>query len=175
MNYSTLSPESETCSRFSRDKARLAFHAQTTGFYAFASLIDMGFRGHWPARPTLTPQIRFLYIGSRFLLHASFRPRLAATPLRFAILTSPLSGCEEDLHLQAVEHARAYQQKKRAASRPPLFFFRFQLFSSSKFCSLLTRRSFVNRTWHHRAGASILLFYFSTPLRCFLPLRLSTV
>jgi hypothetical protein len=39
------------------------------------------------------------------LLHASFRPRLAATPLRFAI-TSPLSGCEEDLHLQAVEHAR---------------------------------------------------------------------
>jgi hypothetical protein len=27
------------------------------------------------------------------------------TPLRFAI-TSPPSGCEEDLHLQAVEHAR---------------------------------------------------------------------
>jgi hypothetical protein len=39
------------------------------------------------------------------LLHASFRPRLATTPLRFAI-TSPPSGCEEDLHLQAIEHAR---------------------------------------------------------------------
>src|SRR5882762_452745 len=34
------------------------------------------------------------------------RPRLAAgviSPLRFAI-TSPPSGCEEDLHLQAVDH-----------------------------------------------------------------------
>jgi hypothetical protein len=24
-----------------------------------------GLRDHWPARPTLTPQIQFLYIGSR--------------------------------------------------------------------------------------------------------------
>src|SRR5215475_4462249 len=39
------------------------------------------------------------------LLHASFRPRLATTPLRFAI-TSPPSGCEKDFHLRAVEHAR---------------------------------------------------------------------
>src|SRR5436853_815842 len=42
------------------------------------------------------------------LLHASFRPRLAAgviSPLRFAITSRP-SRCEEDLHLQAVEHAR---------------------------------------------------------------------
>jgi len=39
------------------------------------------------------------------LLHASFRPPLARTPLRFAS-TSPPSGCAEDLHLQAVEHAR---------------------------------------------------------------------
>src|SRR5712664_789084 len=45
------------------------------------------------------------------LLHASFRPRLAATPLRFAI-TSPLSGCEEDLHLQAVEHARRTKEDR---------------------------------------------------------------
>jgi hypothetical protein len=49
------------------------------------------------------------------LLHASFRPRLAATPLRFAI-TSPLSGCEEDLHLQAVEHARRTKIKTAARS-----------------------------------------------------------
>ncbi len=39
------------------------------------------------------------------MLHASFRPRLAATPLRFAN-TSPPSGCVGDLHPQAVEHAR---------------------------------------------------------------------
>src|SRR5215469_6132225 len=51
------------------------------------------------------------------LLHASFRARLATTPLRFAI-TSPLSGCEKDLHLQAVEHAR--HTKQRHGPRPCL-------------------------------------------------------
>src|SRR5215831_9931576 len=39
------------------------------------------------------------------LLHASFRPRLAVTPLRFAN-PSPPSGWIEDSHLQAVDHAR---------------------------------------------------------------------
>ena len=39
------------------------------------------------------------------MLHASFRRRLATTPLRFAN-TSPPSGCVGDLHPQAVEHAR---------------------------------------------------------------------
>src|SRR6266699_49746 len=39
------------------------------------------------------------------LLRASFRPRLAATPLRFAN-PSPPSGWIEDFHLQAVDHAR---------------------------------------------------------------------
>jgi hypothetical protein len=37
------------------------------------------------------------------------------TPLRFAI-TSPPSGCEEDLHLQAVEHARHTKITARLAS-----------------------------------------------------------
>ena len=39
------------------------------------------------------------------LLHASFRPRLATTPLRFAN-PSPPSGWVEDFHLQADIHAR---------------------------------------------------------------------
>jgi len=55
------------------------------------------------------------------LLHASFGPRLAASvvsPLRFAI-TSPPSGCEEDLHLQAVEHAR--HTIKGTGFQPSLF------------------------------------------------------
>ena len=39
------------------------------------------------------------------LLHASFRPRLATTPLRFAN-PSPPSGWIEDFHLQAAEHAQ---------------------------------------------------------------------
>src|SRR5215510_4575024 len=39
------------------------------------------------------------------LLHASFRPHLAVTPLRFAN-PSPPAGWIEDSHLQAVDHAR---------------------------------------------------------------------
>jgi hypothetical protein len=55
------------------------------------------------------------------LLHASFRPRLATTPLRFAI-TSPPSGCEEDLHLQAIEHARhTTMARMRRVEEPAVF------------------------------------------------------
>jgi len=39
------------------------------------------------------------------LLHASFRPHLAVTPLHFAN-PSPPSGWVKDFHLQAVDHAR---------------------------------------------------------------------
>ena len=51
------------------------------------------------------------------LLPASFRPRLAATPLRFAN-PSPPSGWVEDFHLQAVEHAR-HTSSRQGALRPP--------------------------------------------------------
>ena len=46
------------------------------------------------------------------LLHASFRPRLATTPLRF---TNPLppSSWIEDFHLQAVDHARHTWTRRR--------------------------------------------------------------
>jgi hypothetical protein len=46
------------------------------------------------------------------LLHASFGPRLATTPLLFAT-PSPPSGWIEDFHLQAVVHARYTKQKPR--------------------------------------------------------------
>jgi len=59
-------------------------------------------RGYWmPGRP----RYPVLVHRAAVLLHASFRPRLAATPLRFAN-PSPPSGWIEDLHLQAVDHAR---------------------------------------------------------------------
>jgi hypothetical protein len=51
------------------------------------------------------PRYPVLVHRAAALLHASFRPRLAATPLRFAT-PSPPSGWTEDLHLQAVDHAR---------------------------------------------------------------------
>jgi hypothetical protein len=56
------------------------------------------------AQPPDLPPVRLMDMG------ASFRPRLATTPLRFAI-TSPPSGCEEDFHLQAVDHARHTTKK----------------------------------------------------------------
>jgi hypothetical protein len=63
VNYSTLSPESETCSRSPEMFDR--FPRATTEF-TLCVLDRYGLRDHWPARPTLTPPIRFLYIGSRF-------------------------------------------------------------------------------------------------------------
>src|SRR5471030_1236978 len=53
------------------------------------------------------------------LLHASFRPRLTTTPLRFAN-PSPPSGWIEDFHLQAVVHARHTKQKSSREGAFPL-------------------------------------------------------
>src|SRR6201993_2327039 len=54
------------------------------------------------------------------LLHASFRPRLATTPLRFAS-PSPSSGWAEDSHLQASEHARHTKKTPELALRGLVF------------------------------------------------------
>jgi hypothetical protein len=51
------------------------------------------------------PRYPVLVHRAAVLLHASFRPRLATTPLRFAN-PSPPSGWIEDFHLQTVDHAR---------------------------------------------------------------------
>src|ERR1019366_3929467 len=77
---------------------------------ATSSLDGYGLRGHTPARPAPHASHPLLVHRLVLLLHASFRPRLATTPSRFAI-ASPSSGCEEDFHLQAVEHARHTQEK----------------------------------------------------------------
>src|SRR4051794_21655889 len=66
---------------------------------------DPGLRSFRPARPAGTASYPVLVHQAAALLHASFRPRLAATPLRFAN-PSPPSGWVEDFHLQAVDHAR---------------------------------------------------------------------
>ncbi len=77
-----------------------------------APLMDMGFAIIGPLARHRMPRIRFLYIGSCVLLHASFRPSVAGTPLRFA-MTSPPSGCQGDFHLRAVEHARHTNRSAR--------------------------------------------------------------
>src|SRR5436305_14921516 len=69
------------------------------------ALDGYGLRGKSSARPAWAASYPVSVRQVAILLHASFRPRLAATPLRFAN-TSPPSGCVGDLHPQAVEHAR---------------------------------------------------------------------
>ena len=71
------------------------------------ALDGYGLRCRVPARPASYASYLVLLHRLAPLLHASFRPRLTTTPLRFAI-TSPPSGCEEDSHLQAVEQCWAH-------------------------------------------------------------------
>jgi hypothetical protein len=65
------------------------------------------------------PRYPVLVHRAAVLLHASFRPRLATTPLRFAN-PSPPSGWVKDFHLQAVDHAR-HTQKRGDPKAAPLF------------------------------------------------------
>src|SRR6266550_1735454 len=101
-------------SRDKTDRLQRATAGSTT-----STLDGFGLRCHWPARPALYASYPVLVHRLASLLHASSRPRLAATPLRFAI-TSPPSGCEGDLHPQAVIHARR-TKKKSLRKRRRLF------------------------------------------------------
>src|SRR5215216_7002766 len=86
----------------------------TTAEFTTSALDGYGLRCQLPTRPT--PYASYPVFVHRLapLLHASFRPRLAATPLRFAN-PSPPSGWIEDFHLQAVDHARHTKEAPRPA------------------------------------------------------------
>ena len=63
-----------------------------------------------------TPSMRFLFIGSRFMLHASFPRSVALTQLRFTLLT--VTSSQRDLHPQVCAHAgRTKEKTPRVASR----------------------------------------------------------
>ena len=64
-----------------------------------------GLRCSLPTRPRVQASYPVLVHRHTPLLHASFRPRLATTPLRFAS-PSPPSGWIRDFYPQTVEHAR---------------------------------------------------------------------
>ena|SRR5271157_1594007 len=68
-------------------------------------VLPMGFASIGPLASRRRPPHPVLVHRLAPLLHASFRPHLAVTPLRFAN-PSPPAGWVEDFHLQAVEHAR---------------------------------------------------------------------
>src|SRR3954467_16001514 len=108
-----LSPVTETRRR-PPEVSSTAFTAHPPDLQSQA-LDGYGLRGQSSARPTWAASYPISVRQVAALLHASFRPRLAATPLRFA-RTSPPSGCAGDSHPQAVEHARHTTKPLRGRS-----------------------------------------------------------
>src|SRR5208282_3230208 len=78
---------------------------RTTAGFTDTRLDGYGLCCSLPTRPRVLASYPVLVHRHTSLLHASFRPRLATTPLRFAN-PSPPSGWIRDLHPQTVEHAR---------------------------------------------------------------------
>ena len=105
-------------SRGKFDRLRYATAGFTTG-----ALDGYGLHRPLPLRPPPYASYSVLVHRLASLLHASFGPRLAArviSPLRFAITSRP-SRCGEDLHLQAVEHARHITESSVACATEPHF------------------------------------------------------
>src|SRR6201998_1766112 len=75
-----------------------------------------GLRDSLPARPTLTPHIRFLFIGPHLCSTLPSDPASRRQPLRFTN-PSPPSGWVEDFHLRAIEHARHTTERLRRGER----------------------------------------------------------
>ena len=115
---SSLSLEFETGSR-SPEVSSTAFDAQPLDLHS-VPLMDRGFAAICQLARTLPASHPVLVHRLASLLHASFRPPLTVRPLRFAI-TSPPSGCEEDLHLQAVDHARHTEKRRVRTSAERAF------------------------------------------------------
>jgi hypothetical protein len=123
VNRFTLSHDSVTHHR-PPEVSSTAFDAQPPDLPP-AVLMEMGFAAFCPLAPCRRPHHPILVHRLASLLHASFTPRLATTPLRFAI-TSPPSGCEEDFHLQAVKHARHTKRAQAESLRQVNFSIYFQ-------------------------------------------------
>ncbi len=117
-DLSLLSLDSKTDGR-SPKVSSTAFDAQPLDLHS-VPLMDRGFAAIGQLARTLPAAYPVLVHRLASLLHASFRPHLAVRPLRFAI-TSPPSGCEEDLHLVAVEHAWHTNEKRHDLRRAARF------------------------------------------------------
>src|SRR5207253_10819906 len=101
----SLPPQSRLRDQRQLSRGKFDRLQRTTAGFTTSVLDGYGLRCHLPTRPTPYASYPVLVHRRAPLLHASFRPRLATTPLRFAN-PSPPSGWIEDFHLQAVDHAR---------------------------------------------------------------------
>jgi hypothetical protein len=89
---------------------------RTPAGFTAPPLDGYGLRGSLPARPDGAASYPVPVRQAASLLHASFRPRLTTTPLRFAS-ASPPSGCTGDFHPQDAGHARHTGPPPASASR----------------------------------------------------------
>src|SRR5713226_9104569 len=103
MDCSTLSHDSVTCGG-SPEVNSTAFDAQPPDLPPVC-LVEAGFAVICQLAPHRRPHHPVLVHRLASLSHASFRPRLATTPLRFSS-PSPPPGWAGDFHPQAVEHVR---------------------------------------------------------------------
>ena len=99
----SLSPQQQDRTQTSRGKSD-RLHRTPAGSTALA-FDGSGLRDQLSARPTKDASYPVSVRQVAVLFHASSRPRLAATPLRFPSTSLP-SSCAEDFHLQASRHAR---------------------------------------------------------------------
>src|SRR5664280_3660925 len=97
---------------------------RTTAGFTDTRLDGYGLCCSLPTRPRVQASYPILVHRHTPLLHASFRPRLATTPLRFAN-PSPPSGWIRDLHPQTVEHARHTKTRAAPAWKTPKAFSTF--------------------------------------------------
>ena len=100
-----LHPQSRFRDKRQISRGKLDCFPHATAEFTTIAFDGYGLRGRVPARPATYASNPVLVHRLVRLLHASFRPHLTMTPLRFA-MTSPPSGCQKDFHLRAVEHAR---------------------------------------------------------------------
>jgi hypothetical protein len=84
-------------------------HCTPAGF-TVVTLGGYGLRYQLLARPITPASYPVSVRQVAALFHASFRPHLAMSPLRFTS-TSPPPGCAGDFHPQAVKHARHTTKK----------------------------------------------------------------
>src|ERR1700746_4055860 len=92
---------------------------RTTAGITTSAFDGCGLRDHLLARPAPQASNPVLVHQLACLLRASFRPRLATTPLRFTN-PSPPSSWVGDFHPQAIEHARHTNKEWRGSCAPQL-------------------------------------------------------
>jgi len=119
MDRSILSHNAVTCGG-SPEVSSTAFDAQPPDLPPVC-LVELGFAVTCQLAPHRRPHHPVLVHRLAPLIHASFRPRLATTPLRFSS-PSPPPGWAGDFHPQAVEHVRHTQEAAGHNSPAALYF-----------------------------------------------------